>query len=664
MSITASLAASQLRKKRARSFATILAIILSTALTTTVSSFVASGNAMLKETMGEDYAGYGQAYFSMLLIPGILMGILIVAMSIIVISNVFRVSAGERIAQFGTLKCVGATKKQIVETVMYESLFLSVIGVPCGLGLGLVFTYLGIKVANHYFDDLNALVHMMMNKITFSLQFVVSWKALLISVVISILTIIFSAYRPAKKAAGISAIDCIRKGGNVTVAEKKHRVKKLKRSGIIEKELASVNVSRNRRNTRASVVTLSISMILFISLSGMRSLAKGVEDYMYAMEKQNVLVEYISNYEECTNSVTGRRERTFTKPMDSELGEQITNELKAYDANDFFAVGDDLSTYFVVLPQDALTADMEEAQEYLQGEKQKDYEFQVQIIVPDAENYQKICEKAGVEPGANVLLNYYSYNHRGNEEKIVPFSESLHTLNLETADGTVTEVEIGGMLEDKEIPSELKMPGNNPVCLVMQKAQVRGYSWMSSPADEEGYMEYANQVMERYFPGGNEGNYMEMGFNARVYKTHDYVKIMNVAIVLASVFLYSFVVLVALIGAINVISTMSTNVQVRAREFAVLQSIGMTSADLQKMLNTESILCARKALLIGLPIGLIIILVMNVSVRMMFPIAYCIPWKEILLVIALVFLLIWGTIRMTAKKLRNQNIIETIRGQE
>lgn len=187
---------------------------------------------------------------------------------------------------------------------------------------------------------------------------------------------------------------------------------------------------------------------------------------------------------------------------------------------------------------------------------------------------------------------------------------------------------------------------------------------MSSPADEEGYMEYANQVMERYFPGGNEGNYMEMGFNARVYKTHDYVKVMNVAIVLASVFLYSFVVLVALIGAINVISTMSTNVQVRAREFAVLQSIGMTSADLQKMLNTESILCARKALLIGLPIGLIIILVMNVSVRMMFPIAYCIPWKEILLVIALVFLLIWGTIRMTAKKLRNQNIIETIRGQE
>ena len=167
MNITASLSLSQLKKKRARSLAAVFAIMLSTSLTTAVCSFVVSGNAMLKEFMGEDYGEYGNAYFSMLLIPAILFGILIAAMSVIVISNVFRVSAGERIAQFGTLKCVGATAKQILDTVIYEILLVSLICTPCGIGLGIVFTYFGIGIANVYLDQLNSLVYMMMTEITF-----------------------------------------------------------------------------------------------------------------------------------------------------------------------------------------------------------------------------------------------------------------------------------------------------------------------------------------------------------------------------------------------------------------------------------------------------------------------------------------------------------------
>ncbi len=66
---------------------------------------------MLVNWMGEDYASYGSAYLVMLLIPAILLGILILVMSVVVISNVFRISAGERLSQFGTLKCVGATGK-------------------------------------------------------------------------------------------------------------------------------------------------------------------------------------------------------------------------------------------------------------------------------------------------------------------------------------------------------------------------------------------------------------------------------------------------------------------------------------------------------------------------------------------------------------------------
>lgn len=661
MNITATLAFSQLKKKRTRSMASVFAIMLSTSMTTAVCSFIVSGNAMLVDFIGDDYGEYGAAYFSILLIPGILLGILIAAMSVIVISNVFRVSAGERIAQFGTLKCVGATGRQIVETVMYESLFLSLVGIPCGIGLGMIFTYFGIGIANNYLDELNSLVHMMMTETTFSLQFIISWKALLLSAGISFLTVLFSAYLPAKKSAKISAIDCMRGVENKTISDKKSRRKELKQSDLIEARLAITNVRRNRRNTRTSVTVLSISIILFISLSGLRSVAGNVEEYIYQYNTQTVTVDYTSNYDSRINPVTGRKEVWYSNPIDTDLAEQIANELRAFDDQEFFGAGNDYDTYFTVLSEDLLTSDMIKAQEYLEGNQRTQYEFPVEIIVLDRNHYEELCVTAGVETGSCILLNTFSYNHRGTEESIVPFSETMNTLTLETADGTPTVVEIDGILTRADIPEELLYPNTNPVRLVVPKATVRGYNWMSSPADEEGYMEYANEIMERYFPEGEADAYMELGFSTRVFKTEDYVKVMNIAIMLASVFLYSFVILLAMIGVINVISTMSTNVQMRQREFAVLQSIGMTSDSLRKMLNMESILCAGKALLFGVPIGLAIILIMNYSVRMIFPIAFCIPWKAIGVVMTLVFLLIWSTIRITASKLKEQNIIEAIR---
>lgn len=661
MNITAFLALSQLKKRRGRSLATVLAVILSTSLTTAVCSLMVSVNAMLTDKLGNDYGSYGRAYLPMMLIPCILFGILIAAMSVIVISNVFRVSAGERMAQFGTLKCVGATEKQIIQTVMYESLFVSLSGIPFGILLGTGFTYLGAAAANYFLDDLNRLVHMMMTQITFSLSVVISWKALLISAAISFLTVLLSAWLPAKKAAKISAMDCIRDHGNIAVPEKMI-TRRLNQRGAIERELAITNVRRNRRNTKASVLVLSISIILFIGLSGMRELAESVEQYMYPDMVQTVIVDYTSNYESIENQQTGRWEKRYAQPIDAQLAEQITEELKVYDKNRaFFGSGQDYDTYVVTFKEDDLTTDMIRAQEYIQETERISCEFPVEIIMVDSFNYRKLCERAGAEPGATILLNDFSYNHRGTEKHLVPFSDSVQTLTLERADGTSEPIIVDAMLTREEIPEELFYPNTNPVRMVVPDAQVRGFSWTSAPSDEAGYMKYAEEVLGRYFPEGETDGYDELGYHVRVYKMKDYVKVMNIAILLASVFLYSFVILLAMIGIINVISTMTTNIQMREREFAVLQSIGMTSGSMRKMLNTESALCAGKALLFGLPIGFLLIVFMNCSIRTLFPIPFCIPWGEILAVIVLVFFLIWGTIRMGARKLKKQNVIETIR---
>ena len=214
------------------------------------------------------------------------------------------------------------------------------------------------------------------------------------------------------------------------------------------------------------------------------------------------------------------------------------------------------------------------------------------------------------------------------------------------------------MLSFDEIPQELVTKVPNPISILVPDATLRGYSWYSAPSDLEGYMEYAEMVMEEYFPEEENASYMESGFSTRVFQVDDFAKIMNIAVIIASIFLYSFVILLALIGITNVITTMTTSVQMRSREFAVLQSVGMTSEAIRKMLNIESMICAGKAILYGLPIGLIIIVLLNATIRKMFPMEYCMPWEFILLSIIAVFLLIWSTIRITARKLRSQNVIE------
>lgn len=193
MNILCSFAFHQLKRKKSRTIITAAAITLSAALLTAVVNFAASGNTMLSGFLGSDYGLYGNAYAFTLLIPAVFLTSLIIAMSIIVISNAFRMSANERISQFGTLKCVGATKNQIYKTIMYECILLCTGAIPLGILLGYFLSFAGIGVVNLYIEDLNVLVRSMMKQVNFHLSFVFSPAALIISLIISLGTVLFAA---------------------------------------------------------------------------------------------------------------------------------------------------------------------------------------------------------------------------------------------------------------------------------------------------------------------------------------------------------------------------------------------------------------------------------------------------------------------------------------
>lgn len=659
MKITAKLAYSQLKINRSRTLWTLIAIALSTALTTAICSFVSSGNAMLVDFLGENYGVYGKSYLMLLLIPAAIFGVLIIAMSVTVVSNVFRISAQERVTEFGIMKCTGATQKQILDTVMYESIWLCAIGIPVGICLGLILAFAGIHVANHFFGDLNSLAHIMINEINLSLHFVFSWQAILLSAVLCFMTVMYSAWRPAHKAAKVPAIECIRGAGETRI-----NTKPLGTSYLVEKlfgfegTLADKNLKRNHRNFRATVISLSVGVILFISLGGLQSQANAIEDYMNPGIDQTVISEYISDYANEIDEGTGREKTIYLHPVDSESANRVTQKLEEFEDTSVFGIGNDMDTYYTVLSKELISVKMQEA---FEDEARLNYEFPVEIITLDQKNYAKLCEKAKVPIGSTILLNHYSYNDFGHEVNLEPFLSSIKKMELVKADGSTLDMPVQGILTQNQIPQELFYPNTNPVRLVVSKAMVRGFSWYCAPVEIDGFIEYSNKVLEDVFPSEVNSSYMEEGFNTRVYKINDYMKVMNIAISLVAVFMYSFVALLMLIGLTNVISTLSTNVLMRSREFAVLKSVGMTPESLRRMLNYESILCSIKALLYGIPIGIAVTFFVNLPIRTIFPIPYKIPWLSIILCVLVVFLITWSTKRYAAHKLKNQNIIDSIR---
>jgi putative ABC transport system permease protein len=783
MKLTAKLAYSQVKISRSRSAWALMGIILSTALITAVCCFAASGKKLVSDLFGEGNGDSGDTLADLLLIPAGIIIALIISMSVVVISNAFRVSAGERTAQFGILKSVGATRRQITFSVLYESIFLSAAGIPIGIIIGLSMAFAGVQVANNFLGELNSLIHMMVNEITIVIEFVIAWQALAAATFLSFAVVLFSAWLPARKAARITAIAGIRGTEEIKsrarlrkrfspqiadihgtgevksrarlferfcpqiagihgTGEVKNETRRLSTGSLIQRlcgfegTLASKNIKRYKRNFRASVVSLSVSVILFVTLSSLSEQAQRVGNMMFPEVNATVMVDYTSLRDDFVNESTGRRETVIVAPISSDRANAVTERLREYGNTDIFGVGADMETHVSIVPRELISPKMLEVyfepksvagrgvlegergssspgrvagNEVLEGERGsrsprriasngvlegeygsssqgrvasngvlegeyglrsgrgnqpeegQEYEVSTEILTLDGEHYAALCDKAGVAVGSNILINHFSYIDDGREVALTPFSFRGKDLRLIMADNSVIEVPIHGMLTPGDIPNELLPPNSQIVRLIIPQGESRDYHWYVKPADIDGFMDYANTVMGEAFPRDQEFGYMELGFTTRVFKIQDYMRVMNIAIGLATVFVYSFVVLLILIGLTNVISTISANVRMRSREFAVLRSVGITYGGLTRMLNLESVMCTAKSLVIGLPLGIVLTYLINMPIRAVFPIPYQFPWLAVCECALGVFAVTWATMRYAVSRLKNDNIMDAIR---
>ena len=657
MKLTKKLASSQLRINRKRTIWTLLGIALSTAMITAVYGFAVSGYFAIIEIL--DGSNIRREYMVTVAFISAVLSFIIVVASVIVISNSFRVSAGQRLKQFGILKSVGATKKQIVEIIMNESVLLSLMGIPAGIALGLFVQFVGLEIANFLLGSMNR--HSPGSDLIFN--FVVAWQAILASIAVAFVTILLSAWLPARKAAKIAAIDAIRGTGETKIKRSQVRanwfVKKL--FGF-EGMLASKSLKRSKRNFRATVVSLTISIVLFIGVSSFGAQLNRMTKLVIRASDANVVGIFSSS-----SMIVEREDGTILRKFEtlsSEDAEIITERLREFPNTTVFGAGDNGGTwaFSAPIPREMLTQKYYEWFAPLYGIETEAFNMVINLITLDAESYAEVCRLAGVPLGSNILINYSRERVYDRWTEFTPFVFSEQILQIPMIENGVKDsselqdLPLHGVLEVGNIPRNVQYVSRGSVNIIVPSLDSGRYRWLAASADPNGFTEFARGVLDEFISRDSEIN-----VNVGVHNIAAEENMQRNIALLVMVFTFGFVGMLTLIGLTNVISTISANVRSRAREFAVLRSVGMTCGGLNRMLNLESILCSAKSLLIGLPLGVLASYLIYQGIMASVYFAFEFPWLPVVQSVLAVFVITWVTMRFAATRLRTDNIVETIR---
>jgi putative ABC transport system permease protein len=576
---------------------------------------------------------------------------LIAVGSVTVIYNAFAISVSERKKQFGMLSSVGATARQIRRTVYFEGFVLGLIGIPAGILSGILGIGATIKVINPLMQDTLANTGV-------ALRLVISPMVIIVTIVFTGIIIMLSAFLPSKKASMISPIEAIRLTTDINIKGKKLRTSRLVRWLFgFEGELALKSLKRNRRRYRATVLSLFISIVLFVSFSTFMTYGFESTDIYYSdlpfdirvynfSAPENEVKEFLDE----TAKLEGIEEyvlprRLYANAVETEPGK---SRYKAFVEQ--YGMGQINSSDKVFIP--------------------------FQISTMNKEAYDKYLKELGLEPSAlsgtdrwkAILINKdkVQINQKYVEFKPIEASKGdiLHLEELQYGEDHVPvdfDIEIAAVTD--QFPFGFSY--SNSINLIVSEEDFEAIqSIMKAENQEEGT--YEDILIRSEKPDELEARIEELdnerfSGTSHIYNVSAAKKEMKRSKLVIAIFLYGFISLITLIGVTNIFNTISTNVALRRREFAMLKSVGMTPAGFSKMMRYESIFYGLKALLYGLPVSAAISLSMYNSFGNVFSFQFTLPWKSILICIIGVFLITFMTMIHAGRKLKNDNIVDSLK---
>ena len=576
-----------------------------------------SGASLSDRTMNMLYA-----------VAGVVIGIIILT-SVFVIKNSFDIANQEKKKMYGMLSSIGATSKQIKKNVLHEGFILGLIGIPLGILSGIFADYILVIIIN-YIGNFNDV------KFVFSISI---WPVIL-SIILGVVTIYLSVVRAAKKSSKIAPIEAIRNNNEIKINSKK-----IKSSKIVDKlfgvggDIAYKNLKRNKKRNRTTIISIVISVAVFISLSSFISYGFKLTNQYYQDANYDIQL-----YLRDTNEEESKKIINDIIKMDNITKYSINRSMSmTFDYKKYY--NEDVLKYYEAtndLPLRIVSVGKNEFERILNENNINESEYNYKgllidksmIYQDDSKNYKEV----------NLLdLNKFktvtgSINNKDISIKILKRIDTL-PMGFQNVYSATPTVIVSDEFYDYII-SNYNVNATDSRSLYIKSTDA----------------EKLESLIKEYLLDENINNYS-------LFNIETEAKAQRSLIILVSIFLYGFIIVISLIGITNIINTINTNMNLRRRELAMLKSIGMTRKEFNKMINLESIMYSTKALIMGIPLGLLGSYGIYKAFASGNDYGFIFPWKAIIIAVLVVYILVSTIMYFALRKMRNENIIDTIKDE-
>ena len=586
--------------------------------------------------------GVNSSYMRMLYLVGIVVVVIIIISSVFVIRNSFAISITERTRQYGMLSSIGATKKQIRKNVLFEGAILGLIGIPSGILLGILVNWILSII-------LNNLIGKIIDDVTFIYSVPVT--AIIFSIILAVITIYFSCKASARRAAKLSPIDAIRSNEDIKIKGKKVKSPKIiKKIFGVGGDIAYKNLKRNRKKYRTTVISLVVSIAIFISITSL-------VQYSFTVSNQ-ALTDYKYNLQVSISGSNIDKNEAYNTYKKIALDERVN----LYTITKHLYIN--MSTNDLKLSKDGREYLTNLTSEYSEAiESGEDAEYVVVMLALGDDEYQRYISNLGLnyEDAKDKIIwiddfERYLYNEDGSYRKYIGEIYDYNRGDEITFDVSgngaevVENVTAPIIAQTTQKPMGLETTSYTEGTMIVSDEFINRFDWIFGTL-------YVNAENASELEKDVNANYQNV-YTVNIQKEADR---QNSLILVIAIFLYGFIIVISLIGVTNIFNTITSNMNLRSKEFANLKSIGMTKKEFNRMIRLESIFYGLKSIIIGLPLGVLGSYLLYLAFREGILMEYTFPVMPTVVAVVVVFLLIGGIMKYSLNKINKQNIIETIR---
>ena len=600
-------------------------------------------NSTLLALYGE--STYGNVMTTMVSMMMIMLALVSIG-CIIVIYNSFAISVMERKKEFGLLSSIGATKKQLAHTVFFEAVVVGVIGIIFGIlgayiGIGCV-----ILIINNLISDM----------LDYKLYLVTNPLFIIIPVIFMIIVIGVSAFIPSRRASKVSPIEAIRQNDDIKINKKKIRTSKLinKLFGV-EGEIALKNIKRNKKKYRVTIVSLFISIVLFISFSSYMNYTLNTASSVMGEVPYDYQISYFGD--------DPNNDKEALDKINEIVKSSDVKEYVSYSVSNLSIIGNyTYSDEYLDFYKSAYGNDGIKALNNLKYQS-------IYILVLDDNSYNKYKKLIGLDKDSVILLNKFKGVSYGNNKRV--------NYNIPVINNGNINIKICNFDDNDEDVDTTKYCNKNIENIFVTNKSfdlIEEFSYMDdfklivnkklydSISDSSTHYTQFNIISDNTTNIDKLTKDLDKYSNVNYTNIKEAMKQANNLILVVKILMYGFISLVTLIGVTSVFNTISTSMALRKREFAVLRSIGLTNRGFNKILFFESLFFGMKSLIFAIPVSIGITVLIHYALADMVSIStIIIPWKYIIISIVSVFVIVLLTMMYSTSKIKKHNIIEQIR---